>query len=354
MPPDPASTMLMSVQSPNKVLLMDASVGHMWQSVVSLTNVASAVEHAGQERALGAIFFTMQGFSTLALQDFVIHWVMCNSLLAEAEEFSDIAKNFRAREDFNSTLQTISKFRELVENNVTVSEWHFDQSDVAGWWLGNMTTFVDMLHTLQDEMATDVRIRTSSWSVRLRTTSVLSSVLLCFEFLFYPLFVFLTVRLLRSINDHSRELSKNLKILIQEQRRYAAFISEMYPASVAARLMKGQEVAPEIFETASVCFVEVADFDDLVRRIPGAIIVHFINDLFELIDAEASKHDVFKVETVGDQYVAVSGLPNRNGERHVTEIANLALGLLEKTRNLNMEHLPNRKIKLQIGISSGS
>ena len=59
-------------------------------------------------------------------------------------------------------------------------------------------------------------------------------------------------------------------------------------------------MAPEIFETASVCFVELADFDDLVRRIPGRYMVHFINALFELIDAEACRHDVFKVETVGE------------------------------------------------------
>ena len=52
--------------------------------------------------------------------------------------------------------------------------------------------------------------------------------------------------------------------------------------------------------------------------------------------------------------MAVSGLPNRNGERHVTEIANLALGLLDRTRDVSVEHLTNRKLRLQIGISSGN
>jgi len=40
---------------------------------------------------------------------------------------------------------------------------------------------------------------------------------------------------------------------------------------------------------------------------------------------------LFQVETIGCVYMVVSGLPNRNGQRHVMEIARMSLDLLQAT-----------------------
>ena len=39
-------------------------------------------------------------------------------------------------------------------------------------------------------------------------------------------------------------------------------------------------------------------------------------------------NDVYKVETINDSYMVASGLPERNGDRHAAEIANLCLELM--------------------------
>lgn len=51
--------------------------------------------------------------------------------------------------------------------------------------------------------------------------------------------------------------------------------------------------------------------------------------------------------------MVVSGLPKRNGERHVTEIANVALHLLDSVQEFKIRHKPKEQLKLRIGIHTG-
>jgi len=75
-----------------------------------------------------------------------------------------------------------------------------------------------------------------------------------------------------------------------------------------------------------------------------------------------------QVETVGSVYVVVSGMPHRNGRRHVTEIANMAvdiraavkgvtmhrsLGDVTARRDVTRRRLGDVTIQLRIGIHTG-
>ena len=50
----------------------------------------------------------------------------------------------------------------------------------------------------------------------------------------------------------------------------------------------------------------------------------------------------------------VSGLPARNGDRHVCEIANCALDLRDAVdERYIIPHLPEHKLQIRIGLNSG-
>jgi len=51
--------------------------------------------------------------------------------------------------------------------------------------------------------------------------------------------------------------------------------------------------------------------------------------------------------------MVVSGLPIRNGEKHASEIASMALHLLSKIKRFKIPHQPKELLKLRIGIHSG-
>jgi len=59
------------------------------------------------------------------------------------------------------------------------------------------------------------------------------------------------------------------------------------------------------------------------------------------------------VETIGDQYMVVSGLPISNEGRHVMEISNMALDLLQVMAAFKIRHRQDMVLNLRIGIHTG-
>ena len=51
--------------------------------------------------------------------------------------------------------------------------------------------------------------------------------------------------------------------------------------------------------------------------------------------------------------MTVSGLPVRNGNRHVVEIADMATALLSEVLTFKIRHMPDRILQLRIGLHTG-
>lgn len=64
--------------------------------------------------------------------------------------------------------------------------------------------------------------------------------------------------------------------------------------------------------------------------------------------------DHHQVETIGDAYMVVSGLPGRNGNLHAREIARMSLSLLNGVRTFKIRHSPETQLRIRIGIHSGT
>ncbi|CAM5105605.1 unnamed protein product [Natator depressus] len=60
-----------------------------------------------------------------------------------------------------------------------------------------------------------------------------------------------------------------------------------------------------------------------------------------------------QIETIGDAYMVVSGLPERNGEKHADEIAKMSLDLVAAVRQVLIPHMPRGRLQLRAGIHTG-
>lgn len=57
----------------------------------------------------------------------------------------------------------------------------------------------------------------------------------------------------------------------------------------------------------------------------------------------------FKVETIGDAYMVVGGLPE-HCSRHAAEVASLALHMLNAIPNIRINSLPTAKLRVRVGM----
>ena len=55
-----------------------------------------------------------------------------------------------------------------------------------------------------------------------------------------------------------------------------------------------------------------------------------------------------KVETINDTYMVASGLPERNGDRHAAEIANLCLELMAITPSIMVLHDSSMRLRIRL------
>ncbi|KAI6210013.1 Guanylate cyclase [Aphelenchoides besseyi] len=150
------------------------------------------------------------------------------------------------------------------------------------------------------------------------------------------------------------EIAHRTKELLGQKERSDLLLYRMLPPQIANLLKAGQPVTPESYESVTIFFSDIIGFAALSSESAPMLVVGLLNQLYSTFDEVVDKHDVYKVETIGDAYMCVSGLPRRNGNAHVKEIAEMSLELVVAVREFRSIYLPNSNERLSIRIGNHS
>ena len=136
----------------------------------------------------------------------------------------------------------------------------------------------------------------------------------------------------------------------QEKQHSEALLRNLLPPEIAVRLRSGESVIADHHDEATVLFADIVGFGKLTARMRAYEIVGCLNRLFSEFDRLAEDARVEKIKTIGDNYMAVVGIPVPR-PAHARVAAKLALDFIEAASRLR-SRLPV-PFSIRVGLHSG-
>ncbi|XP_063961025.1 soluble guanylate cyclase gcy-31-like isoform X1 [Lytechinus pictus] len=152
----------------------------------------------------------------------------------------------------------------------------------------------------------------------------------------------------------SAQLEQSMMKLDQEMKRTDSLLYQMIPRQVAEKLRRGEPATStcEVFTAVTILFSDVVGFTTICSRIPPMAVVSMLNGMYTKFDNLSELYEVYKVETIGDAYMVVSGAPTTT-KYHAVRIAEMSLGMRESMNDLRDPSSNSDIVKIRVGIHTG-
>ena len=145
------------------------------------------------------------------------------------------------------------------------------------------------------------------------------------------------------------------RTISNERKRSESLLTNILPQEVATELKVKKFVTPRHYPSTSVMFIDMVGFTKISEQLSAEELVSEINEVFSEFDSILGIYGVEKIKTIGDAYMAVSGIPTPKLD-HAVSILQCALHIQEYMKQY-AERKENAKVpffQFRLGIHSGS
>ncbi len=152
------------------------------------------------------------------------------------------------------------------------------------------------------------------------------------------------------LDSYSKLSEKNARDAKKEKERVEKLLLNIMPRTVYQEMKDFGVTTPQKFESATVLMLDFVGFTSMsVSRDPETLIAE-LNDIFTAFDRIVEIFDCERIKTIGDAYMAVSGIPEPNTD-HASNIAKAALRMRRYLERRNESH--EIKWRARFGIATG-
>jgi class 3 adenylate cyclase len=146
---------------------------------------------------------------------------------------------------------------------------------------------------------------------------------------------------------------KSRAALRVEKDRSEALLLNILPEEIAEELKEKGSVGTKNYELVSILFSDFIGFTKISEQMSPESLVEEINECFKAFDLIAEKHQVEKIKTIGDAYMAAGGMPipDENSYRNVV-LAGLDMQqfMLQRASHRTQLQLPYFDMRLGIHV----
>ena len=139
------------------------------------------------------------------------------------------------------------------------------------------------------------------------------------------------------------------KIIQQHEAQAVALLEMVFPVNIAERLKSQSGSIAEYSGDVSVLFADIEGFTSASQSLTPAALVADLDAIFSRLDELCVLCGCEKIKTIGDAYLAVSGVPLPASD-HADRVVRLALAMQKDSVHLK---LGGQSIRFRIGIHSG-
>ncbi|KAI8612128.1 adenylate and guanylate cyclase catalytic domain-containing protein [Chytriomyces sp. MP71] len=167
--------------------------------------------------------------------------------------------------------------------------------------------------------------------------------------------VFVTVIMVNATFEESMtSKAKKMEVIgqdIQAQMTQADnLLEKLMPPSVVEAMKAGKATGAEEYASVTIFFSGICNYNDLANIYSAKEMISCLDKLWKEYDFICKRWGIYRVETIGDTFLAVSGAPERAPD-HAIQMTNFALEVIRMVENFRTEG--GDKILLKIGLCSG-
>jgi class 3 adenylate cyclase len=139
--------------------------------------------------------------------------------------------------------------------------------------------------------------------------------------------------------------------LERSRSRVDELLHSILPREIVSRLQAGETSIADAHDDVCIVFADLAEFTALSQGIAPKQLVRTLDRLFSALDEQAERYGMEKIKTIGDAYMAVAGLSDRNVAEPAEQAARFALAIQAVVVALSAEL--GLTLRLRVGLHVG-